>query len=304
MSDSRRPRLGLALGAGSARGWAHIGVIRALEHAGFHPDIVAGTSIGALVGAAYAAGKLDQLEGWVLELGVADVIRFMDPSFGGGAFKGDRLIEFFRRHASDRPIETLPLAFGAVATSLTTGTEVWLRSGSLFEAVRASIALPGIFTPARRDGSFLVDGGLVNPVPVSLARAMGADVVIAVDLGSDILGRRFRADPRAATPAGGVQKWIQDLRASFGAAAEGDLAEEGAMPSLPDVLAACMDIVLVRMARSRMAGEPPDLVVAPRLARLRLFDFHRAKEAIDEGRRAVERVASAVADLDAGLRIT
>jgi NTE family protein len=299
MSESSKPRLGLALGAGSARGWAHIGVIRALERAGLHPDVVAGTSIGALVGAAYAAGELARLENWVLQLGVSDVIGFMDPSFGGGAFKGDRLIEFFRRHAADRPIETLPLAFGAVATSLSTGAEVWLRGGSLFEAIRASIALPGIFTPARREGSFLVDGGLVNPVPVSLARAMGADVVIAVDLGSDILGRRFRAAPRNTAP-GGMHKWIQDLRASFGAAAEGERVEESAMPSLPDVLAACMDIVLVRIARSRMAGEPPDVVVTPRLARLRLFDFHRAKEAIDEGTRAVERVAPALTDLGFG----
>jgi NTE family protein len=302
MRESRTPRLGLALGAGSARGWAHLGVIRALEREGLRPEVVAGTSIGALVGAAYAAGKLDELESWVLELGVAEVLGFMDPSFGGGAFKGDRLIEFFRRRAADRPIETLPLAFGAVATSLTTGAEVWLRSGSLLEAVRASIALPGIFTPVRRDGAFLVDGGLVNPVPVSLARAMGADVVIAVDLGSDILGRRFRAASRSATAAAGVPKWIQELRATLGAAAEGETAEEGAMPSVPDVLAACMDIVLVRIARSRMAGEPPDVVVAPRLARLRLFDFHRAKEAIDEGYRAVERVASSLADLDAGPR--
>jgi len=298
VSERRRPRLGLALGSGSARGWAHIGVIRALESAGLRPDIVAGTSIGALVGAAYAAGELDRLERWVLELGVVDVIGFMDPSLGGGAFKGDRLIEFFRLNALDRPIETLPLAFGAVATSLNTGAEVWLRSGSMLAAVRASIALPGIFTPVRHEGAFLVDGGLVNPVPVSLARAMGADVVIAVDLGSDILGRRFRTGKRAATPASGVQKWIQDLRESLGAPADGAPAEETATPSLPDVLSACMDIVQVRIARSRMAGEPPELVVAPRLARLRLFDFHRAQEAIEEGRRAVERVAHNLSELD------
>jgi NTE family protein len=298
MSEGCRLRVGLALGAGSARGWAHIGVIRALERAGVHPDIVAGTSIGALVGAAYASGELDRLEKWVLELGVADVIRFMDLSFGGGAFKGDRLIEFFRRQAPDRPIETLALAFGAVATSLNTGAEVWLRSGSMLEAVRASIALPGVFTPVRREGSFLVDGGLVNPVPVSLARAMGADIVIAVDLGSDILGRRFRPARHTVTPAGGVQKWLLDLRASLGAAAEVESHDDAAQPSIPDVLAACMDIVLVRIARSRMAGEPPELVVAPRLAQLRLFDFHRAHEAIEEGRLAVERVAHSLADLD------
>jgi NTE family protein len=289
--------LGIALGGGSARGWAHIGVIRALESAGVRPDIVAGTSIGALVGAAYAAGELERLESWVLDLRVADVIGFMDLSFGSGAFKGDRLIEFFRRNALDQPIEALALAFGAVATSLNTGAEVWLRSGSTLEAVRASIALPGIFTPVRRDGEFLVDGGLVNPVPVSLARALGADVVIAVDLGSDILGRRFRAASRTATPAGGVQKWMHDLRDSLGAPEQGEPAEEAAMPRLPDVLATCMDIVQVRIARSRMAGEPPDLVIAPRLARLRLFDFHRAQEAIEEGRRAVERVAHNLGEL-------
>ena len=298
MIERRRARLGLALGSGSARGWAHIGVIRALEAAGLRPDIVAGTSIGALVGAAYAAGELDRLERWVLELGVADVIGFMDLSFGGGAFKGDRLVEFFRRNASDRPIETLPLVFGAVATSLNSGAEVWLRTGSMLEAVRASIALPGIFTPVSRDGAFLVDGGLVNPVPVSLARALGADIVIAVDLGSDILGRRFRVPAPPATPASGVQKWIQDLRSSFGAADEGEPGEETPLPSLPDVIAAAMDIVQVRIARSRLAGEPPELLVTPRLARLRLFDFHCAREAIEEGRRAVERVGHNLADLD------
>jgi NTE family protein len=297
MVERGRPRLGLALGSGSARGWAHIGVIRALEAAGVRPDIVAGTSIGALVGVAYAAGELDRLERWVLELGVADVIGFMDLSFGGGAFKGDRLVEFFRRNALDRPIETLALAFGAVATSLNTGAEVWLRSGSMLEAVRASIALPGVFTPVSRDGAFLVDGGLVNPVPVSLARAMGADSVIAVDLGSDILGRRFRVPARAATPASGVQNWIQNLRSSFGAPDEGGPGEQKPLPSLPDVIAASMDIVQVRIARSRLAGEPPELLVAPRLARLRLFDFHCAREAIEEGRRAVERVAHSLADL-------
>lgn len=299
MSDTRNPRVGLALGGGSARGWAHIGVIRALENAGIHVDVIAGTSIGALVGAAYAAGELDRLERWAQELGVADVIRFMDVSFGSGAFKGDRLIEFFRRNVSDRPVETLPLAFGAVATSLNTGAEVWLRSGSMLEAVRASIALPGIFTPVRREGSFLVDGGLSNPVPVSLARAMGAQIVIAVDLGSDIVGRRFRAEKHAATAPAGIQKWIQNLRETVGAAAEGGGADEAPMPSLPDVLSACMDIVQVRIARSRLAGEPPELVVAPRLARLRLFDFHRAHEAIEEGRRAVERVAHNLGEIDA-----
>lgn len=293
-----KPRIGLALGSGSARGWAHIGVIRELEKAGVRPDIVCGTSIGALVGAAYAAGEIDRLESWVLGLGVGDVVGFMDIGLSGGVLRGDRLMEFFRRNLADRSIEQLGLPFAAVATSLRRGAEVWLRSGPMLDAVRASIALPGLFEPVRWEGSLLVDGGLVNPVPVSLARAMGADIVVAVDLGSDVLGRRFRAQPASEAPAGGVQKWMRELRENLGALAGEEYPEEPATPSIPDVLATSMDIVQVRIARSRLAGEPPEVLVTPRLAHLRLLDFHRAKEAIDEGRRAVERVAHNLAVLN------
>ncbi len=191
----RRPRVGLALGSGSARGWAHIGVIRALEQAGIRPDVVCGTSIGALVGAAYAAGELDRLEQWVLGLRISDVAAFVDVSLRSGLLKGERLMDFFRRNFADRPIEDLAMPFAAVATSLHTGAELWLRRGSVLDAVRTSIAVPGLFAPVLCEGSVLVDGGLVNPVPVSLARAMGADVLIAVDLASDILGRHLRTDP-------------------------------------------------------------------------------------------------------------
>lgn len=289
-SEPGKPRIGLALGSGSARGWAHIGVIRALEKAGVHPDIVCGTSIGALVGAAYAIGELDRLERFVLGLRMPDVVGFMDVGLSGGVLKGDRLMEHFRRGVADRAIEQLRMPFAAVATSLRTGAEVWLRDGSTLDAVRASIALPGLFAPVRSKGSLLVDGGLVNPVPVSLARAMGADVVIAVDLGSDVLGRRFRAAPAREAHAGPVQEWMRQLQHNLGALAHEQSAEEP-MPSILDVLATCMDIVNVRVARSRLAGEPPEVLVAPRLARLRLLDFDRAREAIDEGHRAVERVA-------------
>ena len=290
MADQRKPRIGLALGSGSARGWAHIGVIRALEKAGVRPDVVCGTSIGALVGGAYAMGELDRLERFVLGLRIPDVVGFMDVSLSGGVLKGDRVMEHFRRGVADRPIEELRVPFAAVATSLRTGAEVWLRRGSTLDAVRASIALPGLFAPLRREGALLVDGGLVNPVPVSLARAMGADVVIAVDLGSDVLGRRFRAERTVQAPAGPVQEWMRQLQQNLSALAQ-DKATEEPMPSVFDVLASCMDIINVRVARSRMAGDPPEVLVAPRLARLRLLDFHRAKEAIDEGERAVERVA-------------
>lgn len=291
MTAPNRPRIGLALGSGSARGWAHIGVIRALEKAGVRPDIVCGTSIGALVGAAYATGELDRLERWVLQLGIGDMVGLFDVSLGSGVLKGDRLTEFFRRNFADRAIDELEIPFAAVATALHTGAEVWLRHGSTMDAVRASIALPGLFAPVRWEGALLVDGGLVNPVPVSLARAMGADIVIAVDLGSDILGRRFRAAAAPEAPPDTVSGWMHKLQQNLGALIPGDSSDEPAMPSMLDVLTTCMDIVQVRIARSRLAGEPPEVVVAPRLASLRLLDFHRAQEAIEEGRRAVERVA-------------
>jgi NTE family protein len=287
----KRPRVGLALGSGSARGWAHIGVIRALADAGIRPDIVCGTSIGALVGAAYAAGEIDRLERWVRELRMADVVGFFDVGSRGGVLKGARLMEFLRRGIADRPIEELELPFAAVATTLDTGAEIWLQRGSTVDAVHASVALPGLFSPVPWGESFLVDGGLVNPVPVSLARAMGADIVIAVDLGSDVLGRRFRAASAAASPPGVVpnrRRKLWDQRRGVGPA----------MPSMGDVLVTCMDIVHVRIGRSRMAGDPPDVVVAPRLAHLRLLDFHRGNEGIEEGRRAVERVVHGLAVLD------
>jgi NTE family protein len=290
--------VGLALGSGSARGWAHIGVIRALEQAGIRPDFVCGTSIGALVGAAYAAGELDHLEQWVLGLGIQDVVGFMDVSLSGGLFKGERLMGYFRHRVVDRPIEELTMPFAAVATSLHTGAEIWLRRGSTLDAVRASIALLGLFAPVLCEGSILVDGGLVNPVPVSLARAMGADLLIAVDLGSDILGRHLRDDPSLGAPAGVVGDWIRKLRDSLRVVIPAHSPEELRMPSLLDVLASSINIMQVRIARSRMAGEPPDLIVAPRLAHLRLLDFHRATEAIEEGHRAVERVAHNLALLN------
>jgi NTE family protein len=295
MTDVHKIRIGLALGSGSARGWAHVGVIRALERAGIRPDAVCGTSIGALVGAAYAAGELDRFEKWVLGLGVWDMVGLMDVSLGSGLFKGQRLMDFLGRHFADRPLKELPIPFAAVATALETGAEVWLRRGSTLDAVRASIALPGLFAPVWHDGTVLVDGGLVNPVPVSLARAMGADVVIAVDLGSDILGRHLRHGPSNEGPAAVVGEWIRKMQENVGGSVPARPPDQPALPTLPEVLATSINIMQVRIARSRMAGEPPDVTVAPRLAHLRLLDFHRAKEAIEEGHRAVERAAHALA---------
>ena len=170
-------KVGLALGSGAARGWAHIGVIRALEEAGYKPDIIAGCSIGAFVGAACASGDLDMLEAWVGKLTWQDVLKLLDPSWAGGLIKGEKLIDFFRQHFLDHDFSALAIPFACVATDLANGREVWLKEGSVAEAVRASIAMPGLFTPVERGDRLLVDGALVNPVPVSLCRSMGADVV-------------------------------------------------------------------------------------------------------------------------------
>jgi NTE family protein len=296
MTNYHKPRVALALGSGSARGWAHIGVIRALEEAGVRPDIVCGTSIGALVGAAYAVGELDRLEQWVLRLAVKDFVGFMDVSFSGGLFKGERLMDFFRQRLVDLPIEQLALPFAAVATALHNGAEIWLRRGSTLDAVRASIALPGLFAPVLSEGMILVDGGLVNPVPVSLARAMGADVVIAVDLGSDILGRHLRAHLQHESSSS-LREWIHKLQENVGLPNAEHCSDERMMPNILEVLASSVNIMQVRIARSRMAGEPPDFIVTPRLAHLRLLDFHRGSEAIEEGRRAVERVSHALLEV-------
>ena len=275
-----------------------MGVIRALEKAGIRADLVCGTSVGSLVGAAYAAGELDRFEQWLLGMQMKDVVGFFDVSLTGGLLKGSRVMEFFRRNFVDRPIEELAMPFAAVATALNTGAEVWLRDGSTVDAVRASIAIPGLFTPVLRDGMTLVDGGLVNPVPVSLARAMGADVVIAVDLGSDILGRHLTSGPPVTEPSSPIGEWVRKLQESLAGLASAHASDEPRLPSMHDVLFSSIDIMQVRIARSRMAGEPPDVIVSPRLAHLHLLDFHRAKEAIEEGKCAVEAILHNLRELD------
>jgi NTE family protein len=285
-------RVALVLGGGAARGWAHIGVIRALDEAGIHPNLVCGTSVGALVGAAYAAGYLDRFEQWVRTMRFADVISFMDVGLGGGLLKGERLMDFIRGTFADRPIEELPMPFGAVATALHSGAEVWLRAGSTLEAVRASIAMPGLFTPVLRDETWLVDGGLVNPVPVSLARAMGADVVIAVDLSSDILGRHLWSEAQPAQPPATQPDWMRKLQNNLNLLLPDSAGPQ--MPSLLDVIASGLNIMQVRISRSRMAGDPPEVIIAPRLAHLSLLDFHRAAEAIEAGKSATAAVIQAL----------
>ncbi len=289
---ARRPRIGLALGGGSARGWSHIGVIRQLEQAGIVPDVVCGTSIGALVGAACADRSLDKLEAWVTSLGWKDVVGFLDMGFSGGLIKGSRVMDFFRAHIVDRDFASLELPFACVATELANGREVWLREGSVSAAVRASISQPGLFEPVEQDGRFLVDGTLVNPVPVSLARALGADLVIAVDLGSDLIGWRAASLPtEEATPngsngsngsSGGYAGISERLYSVFSTGSRRNA------PSILSVITRSLSIMQVHITRSRLAGEPPDVLIAPELGHLGLLDYHRAAEAIRVGCEAAE----------------
>lgn len=281
---SHKPRLGIALGSGSARGWAHIGALGALEEAGIVPDVVAGTSIGALVGAAYASDRLDRLRDWVLEIDWWDIVRYMDLRRGG--VEGERLMRAFGERVEDVPIETLPKPFGAVATDLQTGREVWFQEGSLLEAVRASIALPGLFCPVKYRDSWLVDGGLVDPLPVSLCRALGADRVIAVNLNGDIVGKSFDARPaRLMTPSPLLARLGAGLQAMLksGVRSREEPEEPDEAPGLFDVMAGSIHIMQDRITRARMAGDPPDVVLAPRLAHLGLMDFDHAEEAIAAG---------------------
>lgn len=298
------PVIGLALGSGAARGWAHLGVLQELAREGIVPQIITGCSIGAFVGAAAASGDLDKLVRWAETLKWQDVVSLLDVSLRGGLIKGQKLIDFFERNFVDRDFTELDQRFACVATELSTGREIWLHEGSVSAAVRASIALPGLMTPVLHQGRMLVDGGLVNPVPVSLCRAMGADVVIAVDLGSDMVGRAIRRSAVEPAPVEETEAgWTERLLARFGFAAEEaeattrPLSADDNLPSLVSVISSSINIMQVRIARSRLAGEPADLLVSPRVSQLGLMDYHRADEAIAEGVAAVARVRPLLREL-------
>jgi len=297
-------KIGIALGSGSARGWSHIGVIRSLQEAGIPIDFTCGASVGALVAGSYAAGFLDPLDRWVRKLSWSHIIGFMDVMIPrSGLIEGEKISGYLREVLSDPRIEGLPVPFCAVATDLKTGKEIRIREGSLIDAVRASISLPGIFTPCGRNGYWLVDGGLVNPVPVSPCREMGADIVIAVNLNSDIMGKprvRRIADPQGNNGhhRNGVSSKAQGRWAAFlnQAAQQANLTffrqvfqeqpERG--PSLFDVMATSVKIMQDAITRQRLLTDPPDVLVKPKLAHIGLMEFNRADEAIEEGKRAMD----------------
>lgn len=318
MNTHRKPKIGIALGSGAARGWAHLGVLEVLDERGLRPEVVAGTSIGAVVGAAYALGRIEPFKAWVEKLERRDVAGYLDLTLRGGFIRARRVFDAMSRAIPERTIESFPIPFAAVATDLETGHELWLREGSMYEALRATTALPGLISPSHVDGRWLVDGGLTNPVPVSVCRALGADVVIAVDLNTTLIGRRMFEDDDARTkrvqiPAGNadggrgldgaktLHPALDSIRAAmqdFGSEIRQRIFSEDTdphdvAPSIYDVVANSINIMQARVTRSRMAGDPPDLQIAPQLGNFGLLDFDRADEAMAEGRRAAENALDA-----------
>lgn len=314
--DSNKPlKIGLALGSGAARGWAHIGVLHHLNRLGVFPDIIAGCSIGSLVGAAYSLNKLSEMEDWVCSLRSWDVISRLDFSLHkGGLVAGERVFNEAESILGSAEIKQLPLRFAAVATELYTGREVWLQEGDLKKSVQASCAMPGLFAPKKVGGKWLIDGALVNPVPVSLCRAMGADIVIAVNLNGDNprrLEHNLGADSLAHLPPQPVDAQSpksatgQDSEPLDNGARFWDLLGESRdymsgmlrrfkrgesrdTPSMLGVMSASINIMQDRITRARMAGDPSEILITPRLGDFGIMDFHRAESAIEEGQRAVE----------------
>lgn len=289
-------RIGLALGSGSARGWSHIGILRALAEIGIEPDLVCGSSVGAIVGASYAAGNLDKLEEWVTSLTRADVARFLDLNLSlNGFIDAPRLRSFFADYvcAEAVRIEELGKTFATVSTDLENGREIWFTEGSVLDAVWASMSLPGLFPPIRNQGRWLVDGGLVNPVPVSVCRALGADKVIAVNLNGAIVGRHFLhriEDEADQAAADGLLSMLRKTVKNYSSSLFGSNGTNDSAPGLFDAIIGSINIVQDRITRSRMAGDPPDIILAPRLSHIGLMEFYRAREAIQEGRECVQRM--------------
>lgn len=319
MENATPPKkIALALGSGSARGMAHIGVIQRLHELGIEPDIICGSSIGSLIGACYLTNKLDEFSTWIQSLSSTQVLHLMSISLtaSGGVAHATRLIDHFIAEYGNPDIEDLPKPFAAVATDLYRGREVWLQRGPVWNAVRASIAIPGVLTPVGLQDAWLVDGGLVNPVPISLCRALGADIIIGIDLNSDILGRRrvvtdvavpndediaeeeeSESDkvvgPEEAEELSAFARFANSLRE----AAANFRSEESSKPEAPgtlNVMMSAINIMQDRITRSRLAGEPADIMLWPRLGHIGLLEFTRAEEAIAEGRDAVDRMLPAI----------
>ncbi len=284
-------------------------MLRTLAKHGIKPDVIVGTSIGAVAGGCYAGGQLDAFELWARGLTRRGILSYLDVSIAGsGLIAGGKIGALLDNALGDITIESLPLRFATITTEFGTGHEIWLTRGRLVDALRASYALPGIFPPVRLGGRWLVDGALVNPVPVSAARALGARLVIAVNLNADMLGRgltipshgsdendqRYREE-LAKKPSGlrGLFSPERSLKRQFLGSTD--------RPGLPTVMVDAFNIMQDRVTRARLAGDPPDVTISPRIGHIGLFDFHHAQEAIEIGARTTQRTLDLVDEAVAAL---
>lgn len=289
----KRPKIGLALGSGVARGWAHIGVMKALKAKGIIPDVVVGTSIGAVVGAAHVTDSMDVLEKWALSLSRVNFFRFLNFKLrGAGLFGGQKLHDLMVKSFGNANIEDLKTPFMAIGCELMTGHEIWLRNGPLIDAVQASFALPGVFEPFCHQGRWLVDGALVNPIPVSACRALGAELVIAVNLSEDIYGRA-RAEREGVLGTGQYGVFTDFMKADTFTSNPLSksfmrklLSTKEDAPSIFANMVASLNIVQNRLSRSRLAGDPPDIMITPKAGHIGLMEFHRSGELIEIGEKA------------------
>lgn len=302
----RSPGLALALGGGMARGFAHIGVLNVLQRNNIHPSIVAGTSIGAVVGAAYLAGKLSELEEWALSLNRYRILSYLDLRVkSAGLIGGKRLDALLSENFKDMMMEDLPCPFTTIAADLVTGHEIWIRKGSVVEAMKASFALPGVFPPVERNQRFLIDGALVNPVPISACQAQNARMTIGVDLHADIIGKAAKPGQNFPTVAGFDLFNENDVAESEQKKLTSGLTKrlfrrEEKNPSLFGVMVSALNIMQDRLTRSRLAGEPPDIHIKPMIGHIGLLEFEKASELIGEGEAAALR---ALPDIKAAMDV-
>lgn len=310
-------QVGLALGSGGARGWAHIGVIRALEDAGIAIDCVAGTSIGAFVGAIYAGGSLDDLEAFVREIEWRTIVSLLDVEFPTrGLLDGEKIYELISTHLLDTRLEDTRIPFACVATDLQSKQAVILNTGSMVDAVRASISIPGVFTPFKMGESYLVDGGVVNPVPVDVLQGMGADRVIAVNLNHPYSDETESDAPTYESPdtydldiqttaseqsegQAREQKfeWLENVKSRYELVRESlETKIENWMPQQPegpnifDAIGTAMNIMEQQVTKVNLEIYSPDSLIEPNLSQVGIFDFHRAQSTIREGYRRTEQM--------------
>ncbi len=312
---SLRKTVGLVLGCGSSRGWAHIGAIEALEEANIPIDLIVGCSVGSYIGAIYASGSITSLKAFVLKMDGKKVFSYFDVVIPrSGLLDGTKkLRELFSLHTHVQNFSELKLPVFMVATDLETGQKVVLRSGNLLDALRASMSMPGLFAPARVKDRWLVDGGLVDPVPVSVARAMGADIVIAVDLSSGTISRKKRKERKCQRAKAPVKKeehkneliiklseYYENAELSFKSKINELLKKDASMPDIIETVTTSINIMQDRITRINLAVNPPDVLIQPHLGELKMLDFDQVEHTIEEGYiKAKEKIDDILEMLDA-----